>query len=504
MSKKVFVCRLHQESNSFNPVLTGIDSFNVVDTPEDVLTTNGKCGITLNGIYKTLSEKGYDVVSGVCMECGSSAPLKNEVVNFFIEKTIEKIKAINGLDAIALSMHGATVSESEDDVCGVIIESLRKAVGDKVVISVSFDLHANVTEKIAINADYISGYQTYPHLDIYDVGVRCAERIIDHFESGKSFVARAEVPMIAPAHAYTTGTRELKKLMDKARAYKESGKIVDYSIFQAQPWLDVEKFFSTIIITAKDKQTAIDIANELSIDEFNLRKDLQGVPLISVQEVIEKALKNNTGKPVVLCDSADSPNAGANGDSATALKYLLPYKDRLTCAVAVIDKPAVDKAFKLGIGGKGDFVLGATLAPKLSTPVAVENAEVCVLSNGEFYKVGPQERGQLGQNGLSAVIRVGKIYIHLSYNGKTIGDRGYFRSMGIDPELCDLVCVKACTSFRAGYEPISAEICNAQTTGAAGTDLTALPFSKRPKPLYPFEEITLSDIKPAKIYREGK
>lgn len=504
MSKKVFLCRISQESNSFNPVLTGIDCFSVVDNPEDILSNDGKCGITVNGIYKTLNDKGYEVISGVCMTGGSSAPLKDEVVNFFVEKTVEKVKSVKDLDAIALSMHGATVSESDDDVCGLIIEKLRKTVGEKVIISVSFDLHANVTEKTATYADYISGYQTYPHLDMYEVGVRCAERIIDHFERGKSFVARAEIPMIAPAHAYTTGTRELKKLMDKAHAYKESGKIVDYSIFQAQPWLDVEKFFSTVIITAKDKQTAIDIANELSIDEFNLRKDLQGVPLISVQEVIEKALKNNTGKPVVLCDSADSPNAGANGDSATALKYLLPYKDRLRCAVAVVDKPAVDKAFKLGVGGKGDFVLGATLAPKLSTPVTVENAEVCVLSNGEFYRVGPQERGQLEKNGPSALIKVGKIYIHLSYNGKIIGDKGYFRSMGIDPELCDLVCVKACTSFRAGYEPISAEICNAQTTGAAGTDLTALPFSKRPKPLYPFEEITLSDIKPAKIYREGK
>ena len=501
MSKKVFLCRISQESNSFNPVLTGLDRFGIVETPEDILSENGKCGITVNGIFKTLNDKGYEIIPGVCMHCGSSAPLKDEVVNFFIDKTVEKIKSIKDLDAIALSMHGATVSESEDDVCGLIIEKLREVVGEKVVISVSFDLHANVTEKTATNADYVSGYQTYPHLDMYEVGVRCAERIIDHFENGKRFVARAEVPMIAPAHAYTTGTRELKKLMDKASAYKQSGKILDYSIFQAQPWLDVEKLFSTVIITASDEKTAIDVANELAVDEFNLRVDLQGAPLISVQEVIDIALKNKTGKPVVLCDSADSPNAGANGDSATTLRYLLPYKDKLRCALAVVDKPAVDKAFKLGIGGKGDFVIGATLAPKLSTPVTVQNAEVCALSNGEFYRVGPQERGQLEQNGLSAVIRVGGIYIHLSYKGKTIGDIGYFRSMGIDPELWDLMCVKACTSFRAGYEPISAEICNAQTTGAAGTDLTSLPFVKRPKPLYPFEEITLNNIVKAKIYR---
>ena len=110
MSKKVFVCRFHQESNSFNPVLTGIDSFNVVDTPEDVLTTNGKCGITLNGIYKTLSEKGYEVVSGICMECGSSAPLKNEVVNFFIDKTIPRTTLENPAQPIRASI--TTIKEN--------------------------------------------------------------------------------------------------------------------------------------------------------------------------------------------------------------------------------------------------------------------------------------------------------------------------------------------------------------------------------------------------------
>jgi microcystin degradation protein MlrC len=393
------------------------------------------------------------------------------------------------------------MSDTSDDVCGDILESIRNAVGEKVIISVSFDLHANVTEKTLKNVDYVSGYQTYPHLDLYEVGVRSAERIIEHFEKGRAYVSRAEAPIIAPAHAYTTSTRELKKLMDKANGIKESGKIVDYAIFQAQPWLDAKELFATVIVTAYDKNVALEVANELIIDEFNLRKDLQGAPLLSIEEVIQKALENKSGKPVVLCDSADSPNAGANGDSATVLEKLLPYKDDLKCAVAVVDKNAVDKAFELGVGGEGDFVLGATIAPELSKPVLVKGATVKLLSDGEFFMYGPQERGQRRDNGKTALIKVGNINIHISYGARTIGDRGFYRSVGIEPEFMDLVCVKACTSFRAGYSQITDLIYNAQTTGAAGTDLNALPFKKRPKPLYPFEEITLDNVGKAKIYR---
>ena len=504
MKKNVFFCRFHQESNSFNPALVDFDSFSIVKEAKDVMTDNGKAGTTVNGIFKTLNDKGYQLYPGIFMGAGSGAPIKNEVIQYFINETVNQIKNINNLDAICLSMHGATLSDVSDDVCGDIIEAVRKVVGDNVVISVSFDLHANVTEKTLINADYVSSYQTYPHLDLYETGVRCAEKVINHFEKGKAFVSRAEAPIIAPAHAYTTSTRELKKLMNKAEEYKESGKILDYSIFQAQPWLDAKELFATVLITAYDKQVAIDVANELIIDEFNLRKDLQGSPLMSIEEVIKNAIinkENKTNKPVVLCDSADSPNAGANGDSATTLEYLLPYKDQLNCVLAVVDKNAVDKAFELGIGGVGDFVIGATIAPNLSKPVEVKGAKVRVLSDGEFTMYGPQERGQKRYNGKSALISIGGINVHLSYKGRVIGDRGYFRALGIEPEHMDLVCVKACTSFRAGYEPISSAIYNANTTGAAGTDLTKLPFEKRPKPLYPFEEITLNDLKMAKIYR---
>lgn len=501
MSKKVYFCRFSQESNSFNPILADYSRFNVVTEAKDVMTENGKAGITVNGIYKTLNDAGYQLVSGVFMSSGSDAPIENKIAKDFISQTVAQLEEIKDLDAICISMHGATMSDTSDDVCGDILEAIRKAVGQDVVISVSFDLHANVTEKTLQNVDYVSGYQTYPHLDLYEVGVRSAERIIQHFEKGRAFVSRAEAPIIAPAHAYTTSTRELKKLMDKAQGYKDSGKIVDYAIFQAQPWLDAKQLFATVIITSYDKQVAIDVANELIIDEFNLRKDLQGAPLLSVEEVIEKALQNKSGKPVVLCDSADSPNAGANGDSATVLEKLLPYKDDLRCALAVVDKKAVDKAYELGVGGVGDFIIGATLAPELSKPVLVKNATVKVLSDGEFYMYGPQERGQKRENGKSALICVGGINIHISYGAKTIGDRGFFRSVGVEPELMDLVCVKACTSFRAGYSQITDLIYNAQTTGAAGTDLSTLPFKKRPVPLYPFEEITLESIGKAKVYR---
>ena len=501
-NKRVYICGLTQESNDFNPILVEKKSFHI--RQGEVVVTKGANWYYVDGPLEVLESVGIKPLkdNGLFMSCGSSGPLNSEVVDWFIDSVVKGIKAEGELDGVIVLLHGATVSNASQDVCGDIIEAIRKTVGDKTIITASFDLHANITKKILDNADYISGYQTYPHMDVKNTSARATRRLVEHFENGRSYVATASVPMIAPANAYTTNTGKLSALMNKAKALVDDGKIIDYTIFQVQPWLDVTEMASTIVITAKNPDDAIRYANELAVDEFELREDLQQDSAMTIDEVIEVALKNKTGKPVVLVDSADSPNAGAPSDSAEVLRYLLPYKDKLKCVLSVTDPKAVEKAFEIGVGNVGDFELGATIAPKLYKPVTVTGARVQSLHTGDFFMHGPQERGGYRCLGKTAVLKVGNIYIHVPTRGTTEGDKNYYSCFGIDPELMNLVCVKACTSFRAGYEKFSAEICTTDTPGAASANLKSLPYERRPKPLYPFEEISLSDISKAKIYRK--
>ena len=239
----------------------------------------------------------------------------------------------------------------------------------------------------------------------------------------------------------------------------------------------------------------------MALEELKIKEYLQSQNFFTVEEIIEIARNNKTGKPIVICDAADSPNAGASGDSAFVLEKLLSVKDDFNIAVAVNDIEAVDKAFQLGIGGVGDFTIGASVCPKLSKPVTVVGAVVKTLSDGEFLMYGPESRGEKHKIGKCAVIKTGKLNILLAYNGKCEGDRGFYRFVGIEPELMDIVDVKACASFRAGYESISAGIYNVASLGAASPVLELLPYEKRPKPLYPFENISKEMISKPKCYR---
>ncbi len=501
--KRFFICEFVQESNSFNPTLSGLDDFAAwgILEGEALPAAGSKAGPTPSGMLSVLKAAGYPVSGGVRMRAGSSGPVDHRVVDWFMEKTLTALQESTTPDVLLVSLHGATVSDTSEDVCGDILERLRAQVGEGPIIAATADLHGNITDKFIRNCDILCGYQSYPHLDLYETGERAARLAIEMLEGKEYKTVCVRLPMMAPAHGYTTNTGALCKLMQKGHTLVKEGKIADFTVFQVQPWMNIRDIASTVVIVAEDAEYAAALATEMAEEQWALRQELLGAPLYTVDEVIQIAKENTADAPVVLVDSADSPNAGAVGDCATVIEKLLPHKDALRMAVAVSDVPAVEQAFALGVGGKGDFTLGATVAPKLSRPVLVKDCTVQSLHSGEWVMEGPSERGQRRTNGKTAVLTAGGLQILICEQAMYNGDRQFFRKFGIEPTLCDLVCVKACTSFRAGYAPISADICNAATPGAAGPVLTALPYTKLPKPFFPFEEIGKEHITPPIIFR---
>jgi microcystin degradation protein MlrC len=110
------------------------------------------------------------------------------------------------------------------------------------------------------------------------------------------------------------------------------------------------------------------------------------------------------------------------------------------------------------------------------------------LHNGRFRLVGPAGKGMRLNLGLTAVLTTGNATILVCETPSMCGDLGFYRTFGLDPEMFQLVVVKANTSFRENYESLAASIHMADTPGAASADLTALPYKKLPKTLYPFSD----------------
>ena len=481
MKKRILVLEFRQESNTFNPIVTQKSDFDAGRSLEGDQAFQSRMNqkSAVRGAVEVFRTAGFEEIPTVFMRAPSGGRIADDALNFILDRMTAYAQE-NTFDAIYASLHGATCAETVDDACGTLLEHLRKLAGDKP-IAASFDLHANITEKVRQNADIICGYQTYPHTDLYETGRRAASLCVELLAGRTLTVAAIPVPMLIPPAGYTTNEGPFKELMDTAKQMVADGQLLDVSIFPVQPWLDIPEIASTIIAISKDVKTAKGCADQLAKKLFALRDDAQP-ELLSVDEIIDIAEANTSGKVVVLSEFADSPNGGCVGDSPIVAMRLLARGSKLRAGLFVRDPKAVEQAFATGVGGKATFSVGAGFTPGMPGPLVAEG-RVCSLHDGYFRL---SDGVSVGYNGPSAVVRFGNVDILLCTAPSNSGDPQIFRHFGIEPTLYDLIVVKANTSFRLPYGKMTDLIYCADTIGAGVADLTKLHWENIPKGTFPF------------------
>ena len=488
---KILLGGLNQEVNSFSPCKTGITEYKrkqyllgdaLIKAASEHVRAYSDLFDAVGGAYNVLVDGGAEVVSGGFAGAQSGGIIEQSVLDNYIAHIQQVARENLPLDGVVLVMHGAAQSEGSDDPEGDIILAVREIVGDDVPISVSLDLHANVTERMVKHANTISLYQHYPHVDIWETGERAA-RLCLGLVKGEIApkMAYVQIPMIVPASAYTTETEPFLSLMNKARAYVESGKLLDFSISQMQPWLDVKDGYSSVVTIGENREETARIAKELASDLWGMRHAFK-TELSSVCEVIGIAEKNGSGKPVILNDFADSANAGAAGDSPEVIEHILALGSDVRGLMYLNDTAFVSACRRAGVGNTVKAPLGAIISKKLYTPVSVE-AEVKALFDGNMFI-----HGNFTNFGPCAVVKIRNTIVVVTTQHFYPGDPALYRAFGYDPVDFQMVVVKACTSFRAFYGPLTDLIYPVSTKGPATANLLSLPFEKIPKSFYPFSD----------------
>lgn len=479
MTKRVLICKFHQESNTFNPLINDTQRFNAGDAFEGERIFNKQMeeNGTVCGAVTAIREAGGEVIPTIFMHSGSGGPVSDGALAHFCQRLRHYLQTAGEFDAVYAELHGATCTESCDDACGEILELIRQEVGGKPV-SASCDLHAKITPKMLKNADIICGYQTYPHVDLYQTGYRAGKLCVEMLAGKKTAWAASYVPMLVPPAGYTDKDGAFKLLMDKAKAMVADGTLIDFSVFVVQPWLDVQKISSCILTSAEDPEVAKQKAKELADGLYAIREQMWP-DLRPVDAIIDAAEANTTGKPVILADSADSPNGGAVGDSAAVALRLQARGSKLKVAMAVRDEESVEQAFQIGVGAAGTFRVGGKLTPGLEGPFEAEGTVLGLYENDPLT-------GKHPRIGKAAVVRFGNMEMILCTEGSSSRTPAMYRDFGIEPKDCDLIVIKANTSFRAFFAPLTDLIYVADTPGAGASNLRRLTWKNVPQTMYPF------------------
>ena len=361
-------------------------------------------------------------------------------------------------------------AEQLDGADAELVAAVRDELGWSVPISVSLDLHANVTPRLVECADVITGYRTYPHSDQAETGARAAELLLRILAGQPLRTVLAKRPMIVPAEAQSTIDGPMSDLRRHADSFV-GPEIVDVSLFPVQPWLDVEELGFAVTVTTADGFDGSPAAETIADQAWQYRERFV-VRLHSPADAIRRA-RESPVRPFLLSQSSDSPTASATADSAAMVDALRRYGADLRAYVTVVDAPVVEACWGTSIGDVIEVSLGAALDARYAEPVRLQ---------------GPAFTGALVSIGRYAVIRAERLCVLVTERPAPTTDPAPFHHVGLDPNDADVIVVRSAALYKQAYPTQSAAAAlTLDLDGASTPRLDRLSFVRAPRPLYPVD-----------------
>jgi microcystin degradation protein MlrC len=488
---RVAIGQFMEESNTFVRQQADLEHFRATqllygaEIVERLRGTRAEVG----GFLDTLVPAGVEVVPTVAANAVSSGPVTRETFAHVRDAVLDTLARRGPVDGVLLALHGAMVLEDAPDGEGEFLAAVRKAIGPDVPLVATLDLHATITPRMVEEADALVGYDTYPHVDLYETGAKAATMLLRAVRGEiRPVTLFARSPMLVPAEGQGTGDQPMAGLMAEAKRLEARPGVLAVSIFPVQPWLDIPDTGFSVMAVADGLRRAAEIepmVRQLAWQAWESRRRF-AVDLLPIDEAIRRALAAEGG-PFVLSESADSTGSGSPGDSAHVLERLLAIQVRERCLVTVVDAPAVARAIAAGIGADVSTTVGGTLDPRYNRPVRL-TGRVRILSDGRFVSSDKKSAGVEFRMGRAAVIETGRIAVLATERPAFTFDPALYRSVGLEPRDAKIVVVKSPLQFRDGYGPIAQACWVVDTPGPSTARLERLEWRHRSRPLFPFDD----------------
>ncbi len=386
---------------------------------------------------------------------------------------LARVQALLPLDGLYLPMHGAMFVDGMEDAEGDWMEAARKLVGPTCLMSASYDLHGNVSQRVIDNLDMFSAYRTAPHIDVEETMARACTMLVHCLDKQiRPTLVWAPIPVLMPGERSSTEWQPGKRLWAQLPKLNQEPGILDVSMLVGYVWADEPRSNAAAVVTGTAPAREEKIAKELAQQYWDARKEFQfGTEVGTIDECIKKAMAAKT-HPAILADSGDNPTAGGAGDRAEVLERLLYYKAQNVAFAGIADRPATDACYKAGVGASLQISVGATLDPLGSQPVKAMAKVIFLLP-----ATNPRER--------EAVVQIEGITLVLSAQRRPYHNIVDFTRLGLKPTSYKILVVKS------GYlspelSPLANPSLMALSQGAVDQDIVHLPKNRLRKPSYPF------------------
>src|ERR1700744_26783 len=153
------------ETNTFSPLPPPIESLprHGALTGSEAIKDSEGTNTSLGGFIEMARKAGAEFTVPMAASAHPSGLVTKAAYEQMTSAIVDEIK--KGCDAVLLALHGATVAEHYDDGEGELLNRIRKIAPD-VPIAVALDFHTQMTDAMIRGASIITGYRTYPHIDM--------------------------------------------------------------------------------------------------------------------------------------------------------------------------------------------------------------------------------------------------------------------------------------------------------------------------------------------------
>lgn len=479
---KILIAGFQHETNTFAPTRAGWENFlqgegfPALARGAGVLDLRG-VNVPVAGFIRHAEAAGHELVPVIWAGASASAHVTRDAYERIAGSILLAVET-ETFDAIYLDLHGAMVAEHTDDGEGELLERIRLAVGARVPVVATLDLHANVTQRMLNYADALVGYRTYPHVDMAQTGERAARILDDLLTNGRPLKRAARrIPFLIPINAMCTLVEPARGVYELMTSL-ERDTIASLSFAPGFPAADFPECGPMIWGYGYD-EAALTAAIDTLFERIAAHEALWAVRFLTPDQAVIDAMQRSRSarRPVIIADTQDNPGAGGDSNTMFMARALLRHGATDAALGMIWDAPAAAAAHRAGVGATLELALGGRSGVPGDEPLAamfyVEH-----VSDGHFRFDGPMMNGMPGDLGPVACLRIDGVRIAVSSIKTQMFEQNLYRAAGIEPSRMKILVNKSSVHFRADFQAIADTILVAKAPGPMAADPSDLPWRR--------------------------
>lgn len=484
---RIAVGGFQHETNTFAPLKATWAMFEEVDGWPGFSRGSGLfpaiegVHLPITGAVEALRGLGHEIVPLSWCAATPSAHITEDAFERIAAVLLEDIASARHLDGIYLDLHGAAVCEHLEDGEGELLRRIRALVGDSMPISVSLDLHANVTGEMMALADVMDAFRTYPHVDMADTGARAARHLDALLRGEGPFHKAMRKPnFLIPLNwgcSFIEPAASLYGLLPDIETASGAG-VSAISFATGFPMADIHEVGPAVFAYGRDRAATEAAADRLA-DAINSAEPNFAGRIWQPDEAVAEALHiaESARRPVILADTQDNSGAGGPSDTTGLLEALIRGGARGAVLGLLNDGQVALQAHEAGEGATIRAELGGKSGMPGHRPLAGDY-KVLKLGDGHFTGTGPMWHGARMELGPMALLEIEGVRVAVGSVMMQAADQSIFRHLGVEPSEEKIMALKSSVHFRADFQPICEEILVVEAPGPCAVDPSKLQFTK--------------------------